>query len=482
MSRKKLLVITLGAVALVAAVVAFVVLSRAPDRFIYGLQPVSPNEAVLLTRRNDDTSRFFVAFVRSDGTLVWDTETTPFEAADALGYSGIAADAGQIFLIGQRDADIVVLALDRANGDIRWETVVAKGVRMERIGPSLLADAGRVIAIHTNAPAAPGADDPTLTETMTALAADTGARVWPVDAAESPAPLNPRTVVATGPGRLVWASLDGRSDDSGSFVDNGIELDVVTGERRQQLPVFWDACMTPSGLIAFGLDETSFIPTAEAGLGQPRALVRSGTWRIGGVGAPCGVHGGLAILGMAPGLPAKDAPESRVLVAVDLATSQVRWTRTFDGRHAYGYFRATGGELPRMLPVVTIGEDREAGRTTWFVAVVDLTTGEIRAETPSAGHPNTLATPERAVIHDTAQGTLVSVDPFSGRLSAPVHIIGGGWRDIQAEDFRFGRLWLAADTWAGPSELPWGVIDVAAWRVVHTHGDFKLPGFEAPAR
>jgi hypothetical protein len=481
MSRKMLLITGAIAGVVVVAVLVILLLGGGPERFIYGLQPVGPDEAVLLTRRNDDTSRFFVELVRADGTLVWDVETTPFETSESLGFSGVAADPAHIFLVGASEGDIRVRALDRATGELRWETPVAKGAPMQRIGPSLLADAGRVIAIHSSAATSstPGSEEVALIDTMTALAADSGARVWP---SPEVAPVNPRTVLGTGPGRLVWASLESQSDEAGSLVDTGVELDVVSGERRQQVPVFWDACMTPAGLIAFGLDETSFLPAGEGGLGQARALVPSTAWRVGGVGAPCGVHGGLAILGMAPGLPPKDAPDSRVLVAVDLATSQIRWTRTFDGRHAFGDFHATGGGLPRMLPVVTIGQGQDEGRVTWFTAIVDLTTGELLAESASDGHPVVLSNPSRAIIHDTRHATLVSVDPSSGQTSPPVHVVGGGWKDIQAEDFRFGRLWLAADTWAGPSDLPWGIIDLETWKPLHTHGDFKLPGFEPAAR
>jgi hypothetical protein len=485
MSRNKLLIF--GAVALVAAVVIVVLLTGGgPDRFIYGVKPVGPDEAILLTRHNDETSRYFVELVRVDGTLVWSAETTPFETAEALGHSGVAADAGHVFLVGDRHreggSDVVVRALDRVSGELRWETTLAQGVEMRRIGPSLLTDAGRVIAVHTvpEKGAAETEGGPKSHETITALAADTGARVWPADGAD--APRDPRTVVVTGPGRLVWASLEGRSGADGNLVDNGVELDTATGERRQQVPVFWDACMTPAGLIAFGLDETSFLPSGEGGLGQPRTLTRAAAWRVGGVGAPCGVHDGLAILGMAPGLPPEGSPDSRVLVAVDLATSEVRWTRTFDGRHAFGDFHAAPGGLPRMLPVVTIGQGAETWRVTWFTAIVDLTNGELLAESASDGHPAILSTPTRAVIHDTRHMTLVSVDGATGETSQPVHVVGGGWRELQAEDFHFGRLWLTADTWAGPDDLPWGVMDLDAWKIVHTHGEIKLPGFEAAPR
>lgn len=470
--RPKRIVVAL--VALVALAVTVVLLTRPATRFIYASSPLDADSAVLLTRHNgDDETRFFAQVVRTDGSVEWDSEITPFRTEDNLGFLGVVADADRIYLLGSIDEVASVMALDRRTGEHKWQVPLRRAATLHRIAPSLFVEGDRLIVAHSLDSAEGGR------EGLTAFATADGTRVWPANDQDYilEAPVE---VLNIAPGRLAVSQWVRGPD--GALADGGFELDTSTGQTIRSLPMGWGGCLTSRGLVAFGLRTTSFFPRTATGPGAPQLVADAATWRHGGREAPCGLYGNLLIMGMRPGHTRAD-PDNLWLVAFDLgpidtpATDlQPRWSTPIEGFVTFEEMSAHG-ELPRFLPVVGVVANPLASHR---VAIVDLETGQVVQEAEQHEHPVTLVAGRRAFIHQRFVSVLAPIEPTRGDLAAPISLGKTYPDEVREEDIRFGRLWLHGSDWAGPGDLPWAVLDLGTLSVLHSQGGFVSGPSAAP--
>lgn len=450
MSRRTL---SLGlALVVVAAAAALLYALRPATRFSYGVSAVDGDEAVLLTRRNEDRATYFwIELIRSDGSTLWSTEVSPLQPGDALGFTGIAASADRILVLGERDHRAVVLGLSRATGEKLWDTTLPPPLTSSsRIGTALIPDGPRAYAIYDSTSGETSRDE------LSALSVADGKILWSLSG-EAAARL----------GRVLHVSLLGpdRLFVRGNESPDGLVLDGATGAQLRSVEVPAGTCPFPGGLVGFTSRSAIFVPAAE---GAPlRRLDLDPVWRRSWSG-PCGVRGGELIVGL-------EHPEHRELALERFDPDGTsRWQLSLGERWSFEPLTGDGGSLPRFLPLDVYGSRVEGGPIARELVIVDLDAGTVSARIPHEEQLVVLAARERAYLWARRSRTLVALDPGTGRLESATAIGSAYVSDLQDEDFHAGQLWLAGSTWAAPPELPWAVFDLAAGRAAHVNGGLVL--------
>ncbi len=444
--RRRLL---LGLVAaLTAALVIWVVTPKA--RFIYGLSPISPDEAVLLTRHNGkDATYFFVQLMRTDGSVSWSVDVTPFETHEALGFSGIAASEDRVVLLGQRENDITVMARSRATGELLWETKLASQATLHRIGPMLLVDPPRIHVHYERS-----FDEKTTAEALTTLALADGAVLWNYEPSGD----------ERRPGGLDVALLGAASLLVGTR-SSLLEIDGATGKVHRELPKSRFRCETPAGIIGTWGREVILVPRATADGGQ--AAVRRmdlGVLRADTFG-PCGLRGEDLILATMK----DEGDDHRIgLARIDLSRGEVRFDLQLKGS-LFGEFRTVDGRLPRFLPVSVFRTEVDAKEKE--VVVVDVDEGTILGHHSVRDHMIPFVTAERAFVMGPFTRTILALDPATGALESATRLKGLGIHDVRREDLRFGSFWAAGTGWARPASLSWVIFDLATGKLARTNGE-----------
>jgi hypothetical protein len=426
-------------------------LTRPLERFVYGLSPIDRDHAILLTRHNGDSeTRFFVELVKADGEHLWTSETTPLSALEALGHSGVAADAERIYLLSDRNYDghLAAIALDRKSGGRLWQHEVTPGPSTARIGPMLFLSPERLLIVHPV-----GGEKPE--ETLTALDLKDGRVLWPSGTAERVVAKRVETASAGGPGRFVITNPDFDAPERSSR-----ELDAATGRVLRGLPFFWHHCETPAGLLGMGREGLAFVPRTDSGLGLPLRLGESGRFR-GLIHEPvCGLYRDIAVLSTRD--PSR--PEGSALLAgFNLSTGALLWRYDWSFVLSLQKSLDADGHLPRFYPVLYTAESERADSQR--LVVIDLATGTPVHEDDipvARGFGRVLATSDRGFILDVRSGVLTPIDQTTGKPSIPVNVEPlRSLLHIAEAQLRFGRLWSFDRTFAAPDELPYGVLDLA---------------------
>jgi hypothetical protein len=439
----------LGLLGLGVAVLLVWVLTPA-TRFVYGLAPIDRDEAVLLTRRNEDHATYFwVQLVREDGTALWSTETSPFSVREALGFSGVAASDGRVVLLGERDQATVVMALGRSAGEKLWEREVSRDSQ-HRIGPMLILDGPRVHALHHQV-----VGDRSH-ETITALTLDDGEVMWTLPAPHPEAEARRIEVALLAPGRLVVTTWT---------TDESLELDGQTGLARRSLPMRSQGCSTPRGIVGYDGRKLAVVPRPVAGGQEPSPMVvELGPDVRPSLDGPCGERGDDLVVGAAMG------DRDIGLVRVGGEDGAVRWTLPL-GDWSFQRSSSADGRLPRFLPVSVYGTHVEDGPMLEEVIVVDLDQGTIVTRNPVDDHRVAFVTAERAYVMGTFSNVLVALDPATGGIASATRFPAITGNDVHDEDYRFGRLWLHGMGWGRPTELSWAAIDLQGSEPPRVHGE-----------
>lgn len=424
-------------------------------RSTFGVAPIGGGQAILLTRHVDDGERtHWIELVDSDGSVVWRTDVSPLEPTEAAGFSGVAAGADRVVVIGAHHGSTAVKAFARTTGEVVWQTLVADGVAPERVGTTLLVDGPRVYAIHTRATRA--------SERITALSLEGGESLWTMDLTTTSA-----EVVVLGPRRLLIAA-------SGPLSGGGVdEVDGATGAVLRALPMKRIACATALGVVGFDLDQRVALlppPTPEG----DRAAALTELDRNAAAG-PCGTRGEDIVFSART----EDGRRRHGLMRLAPQSGRLRWELDL-GSVSFGANETVDGALPRFLPVA-VTEDGASK-----IVVVDLDTGARIAEHAGGLGVTSLASADRGWVVTGA--TLVALDPSTGdlgRASALPGLLGRG-ASVAAEDVRFGALWLiGVDHERAPSDLPWAAVDLSTGRLLHANGeveprDVTSSGWPAP--
>lgn len=448
----------LGLVALIVTSTIVVNLLTPDTRFAYGVAPLARDQAVLLTRRNeDDATYFWVERVGSDGSVAWTTELSPIEAADALGFSGVAATDTQVLLLGERrgltTGDTVVMSLSRDSGSREWEITVAD-TPPRRIGPMLIVDPPRLYVIHERVLDAERRED-----AITALALADGKLLWRLEPPADAPLVMQREVALRGPGRLLTTSPTGL-----------VELDGATGATREAFPFNWLRCGTPMGIVASDGRKLAFLPrVAETGGdhgADARTLELDPGWRDA-IEGPCGMRGDDLVVGT------MHTSGGIGLTRLDPTTGATRWLLDL-GPWLYDLGTTANGRLPRFVPLVVFGTQVQGGLMENQVVVVDLDQGTIVDRHPVRDHMRPLVTADRAYVMGLFIGTLFALDPATGKLARATHLGGLDTSDFRAEDYRFGTLWLTGTGWGGPADLAWLVFDLETGSPVRVNGKVTL--------
>jgi hypothetical protein len=440
-----LLVVAVGALAAWLFVRAVVPATR----FIYGLAPIGADEAILLTRRNEDDATYFWAQLsRGDGTVAWSTELSPFETYEALGFSGIAASDDRVVLLGTLGSTTTALGLDRATGEQLWQTEISAGLA-EDIGTVLILDGPRVYALHGLIGRPPS--------TITALALADGSVLWTLDLAASFPGADMFQVASLGPDRLVITHSEGV----------GAELDGATGALRGPLPLRRITCETRHGIIGSDGSNVVVLSTPKSTDSKVSAQVVD----LGGAGrpsreGPCGERDGDVIVGLSD--PADDRA---VIVRLDPVAGSVRWRLRLEADWSTEVVSADG-TLPQFLAVVVHGDD-PTGESSTRTIVVDLDAGAIVSQHPHDDHLVAFVTGERAYVMAVFRATVFALDPKTGGLASATRFAGTGGNDVRREDLRFGRLWLFGLGFGKPSALSWGTFDLASGAVSRVSGEVE---------
>jgi outer membrane protein assembly factor BamB len=421
------------------------------ERFTYGVAPIGRDEAMLLTRRNEsDRTQFWAQLVRTDGETAWTAEISPIETAEALGFSGIAANQDRVLLLGRREGTTVVMALDRETGDELWETVVPSAT-LERIGPMLLVDGPRVYAIHQ--------EGDSRSETITALALDDGAILWRLGPRDGS--VDRLHVELLAPARLV---VTGRGPA-------GLELDGATGKVWRSLPFDRLLCTVPRGIVGREKARRVVLLQRPASDGQEAtaSTARLGAdMRIVSRDGPCGERGGDLIIGAQ-----SDDHNALSIVRIDADSGAVLWILPL-GNRAFGAPVVTlDGRLPRFMPVSAFDRNEARGPIREEIVVVDLDRGAVRARYRTDENWQAFVTGDRAyAMSSFLRATVVALDPATGAVARVTRLDGVDRIYLRWQHLRFGHLWLSGRMgWARPSELDWAAMDLTTGRPVHLNGD-----------
>ena len=413
-------VIIIAAVVVAVAIGLFFWLQPA-TRFVYALSPVAPDEAVLLTRRNEDDATYFWAqLVQSDGTVRWSTEVSPFDTVEALGFTGVAATAERVFLLGEVDDALEVRALSRADGEPLWATSIGHGESSYIGAPSLLTDGARVFALH---------DTPGMRETLTTLDVD---------------------------GRVLWTHTVG--SDGRLFVGSRIiaqkgghtvELDRATGQVVRTLTMDRRIHDTPLGLVGTRLGKLMLL--GSDGVERTIALPGYVALDVGGV-----IDNDLVV-------DFNDASDVRTLARVDPTSGTLVWRLALPSS-MIGTLNTPDHALPRFVAIMV---DRVA-------LSIDLTTGAIVARRPIEYYAVAFTTATRAYVFQGVPDLMIAVDPTTGAFGPSWQIKKVWASDMMPEDYRLGRLWVAGDGWAKPDGVSFGVFDLGTATIVSERGNVRF--------
>jgi outer membrane protein assembly factor BamB len=439
-------------------------LTRPVERFITGISALDADHALVVSQHHgDEETRFFVQKVSTAGATLWVTETTPFSTSDHLGFSGVTSEATRVFLLGDTPRGISAMALDAENGNILWERLVAENQQQNRIGPMLFLAGNTLLAVHT-------ASTQSHRETLTALDKESGNIIWPKADADRRSTEPYFSIAIPSPGRIIAVEKTLSADGS-----EGIEIDAATGKSLRKLPIFWSVCATPRGAVGLGRETgPSFIPHEGGTLREPILLGSKRQWTLpGGNDAPCGVFGDTVIFGLAERV-ANAAEFTVTLVAFDMDSGDIKWRRDFPGAIGLSETDSADGRLPRIYPVISHNGSRGSEPGIQKLTVIDLQNGNIvrEAPLPDTGPFRVFATSQRAFIQKIASPmSITAFDPASGDelTDSP----GPAHSEITRDDFRFGRLWVSGGyDLAGPEDLPFQVIDLESWQILHTNGSW----------
>ena len=439
-------------VALAILVVVVIVVAVVPaKRFVYGVAPLGPDSAILLTRHNDDTSTFWVQHVRADGTVLWSADQTPFWTDESLGFTSVLATEDTIILLGESgyssQAVTAVRAISRATGEPIWETPIATG-EMHYIGTTLHLDGPRLYVIHTHTV------DERTTETLTALKLSDGKVLWTLPPVSEPSRLH---VTLVAPARLLVAGYGGRA----------VELDGVTGQERAAPPLHYISCLTPDHIVATYHGDLSLLVRAQPGEDRAQAAAPN-TVDLDVHFAPrsiCGTYDGDLIHGVT-----KDVIQLG-LVRVDPASGAVRWRVWLPGRRLFEETHTADGRLPRFAPVTVFGSEVPDAPTVHELVIIDLETGAIVSVNPTPHLLTAFTTDDRGFAMAPYARTLFALDRATGALSKATRFPGLSANYAAAQDFRYGQLWMTGMGYARPGSLNWAVIDLATGGPLHLNGE-----------
>lgn len=436
-----------AAVAAAAAGVAVWTLTPA-TRFVYGLAPIAADQAVLLTRRNEDkATHFWAQLVRSDGTVVWSTELSPLEVHEALGFTGIAATDDRVVLFADVDTAPVVVGLDRGSGEQRWQTPIEPSGGPGLIGTVLIPDGPRVYVLQRRSPGKQG-------NAITAVAVADGKVLWTLDDSAVAMQTDFFQVTLLGPDRLTLTT---------SLATQGVEIDGATGTVRGPLPMTWTACETPRGLVGLDRDEVVVVP-------RPAADGTSLAPRITDIGAdprpdldgPCGERGDDIVIGTQSGTGAMG------VARIDPIAGVVRWHLSL-GPGSFTKGDSRDGTLPRFLPITAYTADEHS--TSNRTIIVDLDQGAMVSEHLHEDHRVTFVTGERGYLLGLFNETVFAVDPATGALASATRLAGTGSNEVRREDMRWGTVWFGGMGWGKPDALSWAAFDLGTATVTHTSGE-----------
>lgn len=419
-----------------------IVFAIIPDtRFTYGVASISRNEAVLLTRRNEDDATFFwIQLVRSDGSVTWSKNVSPLEVNDALGFTGVAASDDRLVLLGERNGTTVVAALERASGEPAWETVLFAQSGPNRIGTTLIVDAPRVYAVETRY-------GPPDRQTITALSLADGVVQWTYEIGDD-------------------ATMQVALISPGTVLVDGVELDGATGKVRGAPPFERYGCDTPRGVVGFTRDnKVVLVPPPLADGKQAEQVVAL----VDGVRAErrsvCGTRGEDVIVGVSA-----DGVRGASLARLDPRSGAMRWKLPLSSGKSFEEGVSVDGSLPRFLPVTVFGSEIEAEPIVSRVVVVDLDQGVVVADHAPTGHAIAFVTAERAYVMESSRSILFALDPATGALASATRLDNVYSVDVRREDLRFGRLWIPGSAFARPSSLGWIVFDLESAKPIHVNG------------
>lgn len=461
MNRRVALRLLLGvALAGLVGTATWVVFVPTP-RFIYGVAPLGADSALLLTRHNNDTARFWVQRVQADGTIAWSVEQTPFHTDESLGNTAVLATDSLILLLGQTGEtdplsqnfgdQIAVRAVSPTTGALQWETALGVG-ELYSAGPAFFWDGPRVYVLHPHR-----VGEGTI-ETVTALDLADGQILWTLPPATGFRLLQ-LTLVA--PARLLLAGVDGRA----------VELDGTTGQEVASHALHRISCATPDQIIAnlqgdLVLMARASVDEAHAPTVLPADLVGPDT-RF----APsslCGAYQSDVVHGITRNL-------SEVgLARVDPVSGAVRWQVWLPGSRIFDETLTADGRLPRFVPVTVYGNRAPDAPIERDVAVVDLETGNIVWTRAVTERFTTFVTAERAFAYAAYARALVALDASTGQVAQRWRVVGLGANDLAVQDFRDGRLWLTGWEYARPNALPWAVFDLATASPFYLNGEVDI--------
>jgi outer membrane protein assembly factor BamB len=414
--------------------------SQEPRRFAIGIAAVGQDQAVLITWPKAGQGARFVELVPAQGRPLWSRAFSDLTVPNTLGNTGVAATGDRIILYGERAGKIVVLGLDRATGKTVWETPVGNAGNT-RMGPMLLVDQGRVLALHP--------DNPWTRDIVTALSATDGKLLWSRTDLPGTGVLS---LTIVGPGRLVGSTLG-----APAFL-----LDGATGQVIRTLPFNRPGCLTQLGTVGVDGPMITLIP---AGDPAPEKMIRLEAG-LRAQTEPCGQRDGDLVLGAY----AQDGSE-HFLVRLDPATGALRW-RLGLGKDLHFPGRAIGDRmLPRVLPVQTVGRGPGGGALQHQLVFVDLDAGRITGTSPLAEHYLTpVLHGGRAFFKSQVGDRLFFPDPGTGALTRVLRLDGVSVQDLAADDLGHDKLWFFGSAWARRADLPRAVLDLTTGAVL-THGE-----------
>lgn len=414
-----------------------------PKRFVTGVAAVGRNQAVLVTWPKAGQGARYVELVPATGRPVWSRPLSDLHVPNTLGHTGVAASGDRIILYGERDGKIVVSALDRASGKIAWETPVGTAGNT-RMGPMLLVDQDRILAIHP--------DNPWTRDIVTALASTDGKILW--KRADLPG-TGVLSLTFLAPGRLVGSYLG-----TPAFL-----LDGATGQSIRNLPFERPGRLTPLGYV--GADGP-LITLVQGDSMTPDRQFRLETGLRAQLDV-CGQRGDDLVLAAYAG-----DGTGHYLLRVDPATGALRW-RLELGKTVHFPTRSIGdGRLPRTLPLPVAGPGPREGTILHRLMTIDLDAGRVTGTLPLPEH---YLTPVwhggRAFFKSMTGDRLFFPDPESGALTRALRLDGVNVQDLAEDDLADGRLWFFGSVWARSAELPRAVLNLSDDSVL-THGPLRV--------
>ncbi|MGB1013014.1 MAG: PQQ-binding-like beta-propeller repeat protein [Nannocystaceae bacterium] len=426
---------------LLFAILGLLVLSwwllKPEPRSVYGLQPISHDTAILLTRHHaNDKTRFWVEHVASNGEQLWSKEISPVRTTEVIGRSGIAANEDLIVLLGESaPRSSVVMGLARTTGETLWETPIdlmsLPADQMQPIDRLLHIDGPRVYVVFRH--------DASSVDTISAISLASGEILWSLPE-ENFERFRPRLLE---PGRLMLPSQPGRY----------VEVDGATGKKRREYPLDRLGCQIPEGLVGYTREHVVLVSRT----GAPTSLELANHVRPAWHG-PCGIrptaHGSDVIVGYG------GVGNPLGLARLPTSGGPPKWQLALTGEEFSPWGSTQNGIFPRF----TAFSVRTPRSKHTEIVVVDLDHGSIVSRHQVSWRPLVFNGPERAyvILHDSY---LHALNPTDGSLEKVTHLGLPPRFEVLPEDYTFGTLWLEGDGSHPPDQLPWVRIDLASGEV-----------------